>query len=66
MVRVVIDDEPVDRVAVFRQLLAAPDETADDQRRGAVLTQPGDPGRHGLVPKLQQAALQHHVAAHDA
>lgn len=65
MLRVVIDDEPIDRVAVFRRLLAQPDETADDQRRGHLVTQPGDPGRRALVPRLQTAALQHHLAAHD-
>lgn len=66
MLRVVIDDELIDRVAVFRRLLALPDETADDGRRGQTVTQPGDPGRHALVPQLQQAYLQHHLAAHDA
>ena len=66
MVRVVIDDEPVDRAAVYAELLARPDETADDRRRGRTVTHAGDPNRRALVPRLQQAYLQHHLAAHDA
>lgn len=66
MVRVVIEDEPFDRVAAFRRLLAQPDETADDRRRGLIVTRTGDPNRRALVPRLQQAYLQHRLAAHDA
>lgn len=66
MVHVVIEDEPFDRVTAFRRLLAQPDETADDGRRGRTVTHAGDPNRRALVPRLQQAYLQHHLAAHDA